>query len=173
MAFLGGNIQPLEMDSNKLIFTGLGTLLCLGIGLSRLLNKQGPKTGDQSPGILQAFGLFFYTCFVKPHRVGGTNTQQDALESFYETQASIYDVTRTTLLKGREDMLALAAAQLLHRAKKQSHQKRIWVDVRRTACHSSNHVGILLWSRSRLLTPTLNIDRWWHWLEHRSNEPLR
>ncbi|ELQ36482.1 hypothetical protein OOU_Y34scaffold00657g8 [Pyricularia oryzae Y34] len=117
------------MDSNKLIFTGLGTLLCLGIGLSRLLNKQGPKTGDQSPGLLQAFGLFFYTCFVKPHRVGGTNTQQDALESFYETQASIYDVTRTTLLKGREDMLALAAAQLLHRAKKQSHQKRIWVDI--------------------------------------------
>lgn len=119
---------------NKLIFTGLGTVLCLTIGLSRLFAKQGQKNSDQSPGILRAFGLFFYSCFVKPHQAGDNSTQQDALESFYKTQASIYDVTRTTLLKGREDMLALAAAQLLHKAEKQSltgksDEKRIWVDI--------------------------------------------
>lgn len=44
-----------------------------------------------------------------------------------------YDVTRKALLKGREDMLALAAAQLRNKAEKQdgcAAKKRIWVDVR-------------------------------------------
>lgn len=46
-----------------------------------------------------------------------------------------YDVTRKLLLRGREDMLALAAAQLLHKAKSESRKagsRRIWVDVRET-----------------------------------------
>jgi betaine lipid synthase len=42
-------------------------------------------------------------------------------------------VTRKALLKGREDMLALAAAQLRFKAEKQENggagRKRIWVDV--------------------------------------------
>jgi betaine lipid synthase len=41
-------------------------------------------------------------------------------------------VTRKTLLKGREDMLALVAAQLRAKAEKQdgsAGRKRIWVDV--------------------------------------------
>ena len=40
-------------------------------------------------------------------------------------------MTRKALLKGREDMLALAAAQLRFKAEKQdgSAKKRIWVDV--------------------------------------------
>lgn len=43
-----------------------------------------------------------------------------------------YDVTRKALLKGREDMLALAAAQLRAKAEKldgSAARKRIWVDV--------------------------------------------
>lgn len=41
-------------------------------------------------------------------------------------------MTRKALLKGREDMLALAAAQLRFKAEKQdggAGKKRIWVDV--------------------------------------------
>ena len=44
-------------------------------------------------------------------------TQQDALESFYGQQAGAYDNTRKVLLRGREDMLALVAAQLESKAK--------------------------------------------------------
>ena len=43
-----------------------------------------------------------------------------------------YDVTRKALLKGREDMLALAAAQLQSKAEKRdsgAQRNRIWVDV--------------------------------------------
>lgn len=69
---------------------------------------------------------FAWTCFLKPHTGDSTGSQQDALESFYKAQAGIYDATRAKLLHGREDMLALAAAQL--KAQKLSH-KPIWVDV--------------------------------------------
>lgn len=62
---------------------------------------------------------------------GTSNGQQDALESFYKAQAGVYDATRKRLLKGREDMLGLVAAQLVHKAaKERTHDpKRIWVDV--------------------------------------------
>ncbi|KAK3679430.1 hypothetical protein LTR78_000991 [Recurvomyces mirabilis] len=73
---------------------------------------------------------FAYSCFFKPHTGDGTGSQQDALESFYKSQASIYDATRSTLLQGREDMLALVAAQVKHRRTTgQSPQKPIWVDI--------------------------------------------
>lgn len=73
---------------------------------------------------------FAWNCFLKPHTGDGSGSQQDALESFYKTQASFYDATRSRLLRGREDMLGLVAAQL-----KQQQQagklprKPIWVDV--------------------------------------------
>lgn len=71
---------------------------------------------DNSPSSLKSLLLFCYSCFLKPHTTAGTTgTQQDALESFYGSQAGIYDATRGTLLKGREDMLALVAAQLRYR----------------------------------------------------------
>lgn len=46
-------------------------------------------------------------------------------------QADVYDATRKRLLRGREDMLALAAAQLKYKADKGvfSGQKPIWVDI--------------------------------------------
>ena len=76
------------------------------------------------------YGTFAYTCFLKPHSGDGTGNQQDALESFYSSQASIYDATRSRLLQGREDMLALAAAQMKTRRESgQINKKPIWVDI--------------------------------------------
>ena len=46
-------------------------------------------------------------------------------------QADVYDATRTLLLQGRQDMLALVAAQLIYKASKQKHPcaKPTWVDI--------------------------------------------
>lgn len=79
---------------------------------------------------IHLLGQFAYSCFLKPHTGDGTGNQQDALESFYSSQASIYDATRSKLLQGREDMLALVAAQVKHRRETgQIAHKPIWVDV--------------------------------------------
>jgi betaine lipid synthase len=89
------------------------------------------------------YAIFFYTCFLKPfsgkkptRRGSISSNQQDALESFYKGQAAIYDATRVQLLKGREDMLALAATQLKLRAEKRVSSgggvggpRPIWVDI--------------------------------------------
>lgn len=45
-------------------------------------------------------------------------------------KASIYDATRSKLLRGREDMLALVAAQLKHQCAKDFRlEKPVWVDL--------------------------------------------
>ena len=76
------------------------------------------------------YSTFVYSCFLKPHSGDGTGNQQDALESFYKSQASIYDATRNRLLQGRQDMLALVAAQVRYRRESgQIAQKPIWVDI--------------------------------------------
>lgn len=71
---------------------------------------------------------------MKPHQGDAKGTQQDALESFYKKQAGAYDATRKVLLRGREDMLALVAAQLRSKADStpttRATSKPIWVDVR-------------------------------------------
>ncbi|KAI9893827.1 MAG: hypothetical protein M1814_005380 [Vezdaea aestivalis] len=74
---------------------------------------------------------FAYVSFFKPHSRDSTAGQQVALESFYKLQADVYDVTRKSLLHGREDMLNLAAAQLKFRDSKtcEKPQRRIWVDI--------------------------------------------
>ncbi|KAI9070341.1 S-adenosyl-L-methionine-dependent methyltransferase [Trametes sanguinea] len=83
---------------------------------------------------LWVYWKFFYACFLKPVEHGNTadvkalTGQQRALEGFYRTQAEIYDATRGTLLRGREDMLQLAAAQLKHRLGARE-SKPIWVDI--------------------------------------------
>ena len=76
------------------------------------------------------YGTFAYSCFLKPHSGDTTGNQQDALESFYNSQASVYDATRNGLLQGRQDMLALVAAQVKHgRENGRIKQKPIWVDI--------------------------------------------
>lgn len=73
---------------------------------------------------------FAYNCFLKPHSGDKSGNQQDALESFYKSQAGIYDATRSKLLDGRENMLGLVAAQIKHQSESgQLTRKPIWVDV--------------------------------------------
>ncbi|VEU23590.1 DEKNAAC104616 [Brettanomyces naardenensis] len=72
--------------------------------------------------------MFCWNCFVKPFmpssvRRSRSAAQQQALEAFYETQAKIYDTTRSTLLKGREDSLKLAISHL------SKTKNLVWVDV--------------------------------------------
>lgn len=130
MASLGGNMLLSELDF-KVCFAGIAGIICLATGLSRVVARISLETtDDEAPGLAKSLLLFAYSCFLKPHRGGGKGSQQDALESFYKTQAGVYDSTRRTLLKGREDMLALVAAQLEVRARiSEGKTKRIWVDV--------------------------------------------
>lgn len=78
------------------------------------------------PGTLKAYLRFIYGSFLKPHTGDSNGNQQEALESFYQSQAEAYDITRTTLLRGRDDMIELVAAQLKH---KNFARKPVWVDV--------------------------------------------
>jgi betaine lipid synthase len=92
------------------------------------------KSQDEAPGLIKSFFLFFYSSFLKPHQGDSKGNQQDALESFYKKQAGAYDATRKVLLRGREDMLALVAAQIQAKlkdtdAKNDKKTKRVWVDV--------------------------------------------
>jgi hypothetical protein len=88
-----------------------------------------PKAASEH---LLPYWQFFYASFLKPHTAVSTNGQRDALESFYSSQAAAYDVTRAQLLKGREDMLSLCAAQLKVRENwEDMPRNRIWVDVRK------------------------------------------
>jgi betaine lipid synthase len=79
---------------------------------------------------LYSYFKFFYASFLKPHERGDETNQQFALESFYRSQAQVYDATRSRLLRGREDLLGLLAAQLLFKMKNKSFRgKPVWVDV--------------------------------------------
>ncbi|KAK3329530.1 hypothetical protein B0H66DRAFT_597107 [Apodospora peruviana] len=132
MVFPGGSMVPPDI-SPKLIFAGVSGVVLFAIGFSKLYhNPLQDGCGDESPSLVRSILIFCYSCFIKPHSGGAKNTQQDALESFYSSQAGIYDQTRKALLKGREDMLALVAAQLRFKAEKDgagSKRGRIWVDV--------------------------------------------
>lgn len=120
LSSLGQNFAHLHSHSQLLAGIAGITLLA---GLSQLFTQGS----DEEPGLLRSLLLFAWNCFVKPHAEDGTG-QQGHLESFYANQAGIYDRTRKGLLKGREDMLALVAAQLKF-AREKGDRKRIWVDV--------------------------------------------
>jgi betaine lipid synthase len=122
----GGNIFAIGSNLQMLI-AGLATAILSIFGLSSLL-----KTGNESPGLLKSFFLFAYSCFIKPHQGDTKGNQQDALESFYKKQAGAYDATRKVLLRGREDMLSLVAAQLqsdTQNGTAGNSKKKVWVDV--------------------------------------------
>lgn len=73
---------------------------------------------------------FAWNCFLKPVR---GRSQLERLNSFYADQADVYDDTRGGLLKGREDMLRLVAAQLKTQEKAQRYSTKktpkVWIDV--------------------------------------------
>ncbi|UQC88162.1 uncharacterized protein CLUP02_13685 [Colletotrichum lupini] len=128
MASLGGNILPLDLDL-KTTFAGLSAVALSGLLFSKLLSKNDAESLE-APGLFKSFLLFFYSCFIKPHNGDKKGNQQDALESFYKKQAGAYDATRKVLLQGREDMLALVAAQLKAKGPKKGNKaRRVWVDV--------------------------------------------
>ncbi|KAK9452997.1 hypothetical protein V1511DRAFT_463368 [Dipodascopsis uninucleata] len=67
--------------------------------------------------------IFAWNCFLKPFTNVTNADQQAQLESFYQGQASVYDLTRSKLLQGREEMLQLVAA---HTANKKNI---MWIDI--------------------------------------------
>jgi betaine lipid synthase len=130
MASPGGNIMPFGSEI-KPLYAGLAVAVLGGAFLTVLLTRS--QGNSESPGVAQSFFRFFYSSFVKPHQGDARGNQQDALESFYKSQAGAYDATRSVLLHGREDMMALVAAQLQYKANvappKGDKNKRIWVDI--------------------------------------------
>ncbi|CAL5869670.1 uncharacterized protein PFLUO_LOCUS3900 [Penicillium psychrofluorescens] len=98
------------------------------VGLVLLISFDKIKINSDNG--LSTYIKFVWANFLKPHEHGGEG-QQYALESFYKTQAAVYDATRRRLLHGREDMLGLVAAQLKYKvdSKKIKNGKAIWVDV--------------------------------------------
>ncbi|TVY49827.1 hypothetical protein LOCC1_G000422 [Lachnellula occidentalis] len=111
----------------------VGATLFLLVGIFFTLSLRLSSKGiEDNPSAFESFLRFFYASFLKPHSGEDTgNGQQDALESFYKAQAGVYDATRKRLLRGREDMLGLVAAQLVYKdATERTHDaKRIWVDI--------------------------------------------
>ncbi|KAI1074310.1 hypothetical protein F5B20DRAFT_463769 [Whalleya microplaca] len=130
MGSLGGNVLP-PQPYLKIYFVGVAVVSFVGLCFSSFFKKKNQV--HENPNLLQSLWLFFYSCFLKPHNGDSKGNQQDALESFYKKQAGAYDATRRALLKGREDMLSLAAAQLAYRATKtdgsSEKKRRVWVDV--------------------------------------------
>lgn len=125
MASHGGNIFSLGS-----VPTLLGGIVAAALSTLCLSSVFGGNK-DEAPGLIKSFFLFFYSSFLKPHQGDSKGNQQDALESFYKKQAGAYDATRKVLLRGREDMLALVAAQLKSKAENENNKKnkRIWVDI--------------------------------------------
>lgn len=129
MAALGPSILPKDPHT-QIIFAGATIVILIGVIFAATLNS-AKKEDAENPSGFTSFLRFFYASFLKPHTGDVGNGQQDALESFYKAQAGVYDATRKRLLRGREDMLGLVAAQLVQKAtKERTHDiKRIWVDV--------------------------------------------
>lgn len=133
MASLTPSILSRDPHTQILAVGATVVVLVAVIFASTLRSSAAKYDDDENPSPLTSFLRFFYASFLKPHASGeGVNGQQDALESFYKAQAGVYDSTRKRLLRGREDMLGLVAAQLVQKAAKdRTHDpKRIWVDVR-------------------------------------------
>lgn len=132
MAVLGPSILPKDPQS-QIFIAGATIVILLGLffAATQKTTKKEEEHDDENQSGFASFLRFFYASFLKPHTGDVGNGQQDALESFYKAQAGVYDATRKRLLRGREDMLGLVAAQLVQKAaKERTHNtKRIWVDV--------------------------------------------
>lgn len=122
-AFIGSTLSSLQLSQASTFIAAIGLLI--GFVLLRL------AASSKALESVRVYAHFAWNCFFKPHTGDGSRNQQDALESFYKTQASIYDATRMRLLRGREEMLGLVAAQLKHKVEAGLlSSKPIWVDVR-------------------------------------------
>ncbi|KAJ5974158.1 hypothetical protein N7481_011368 [Penicillium waksmanii] len=117
-----------SMDWLHVYIAGAAFLVFALVALVLFVSFQPVKI-DLNHGAFTYF-KFIWASFLKPHD-SQAGDQQDALESFYKTQASVYDATRRRLLRGREDMLGLIAAQLKHKveSKEIKSGKAVWVDI--------------------------------------------
>lgn len=115
-------------DWLHLYIAGIAFLVFGLVSLVLLFHSQQGKADDNES--IFTYLIFAWANFFKPHDKKGEG-QQDALESFYKSQATVYDATRRRLLHGREDMLGLVAAQLKHRMENKVFKegKAIWIDV--------------------------------------------
>jgi betaine lipid synthase len=86
MASLGGNITPPDGISPKIFFAGIAGVVFFSIGLYQLSSKPSQNSNDEEPSFVKSILLFCYSCFLKPHS-GAHGSQQNALESFYASQA--------------------------------------------------------------------------------------
>ncbi|KAI9729691.1 MAG: hypothetical protein M1834_006640 [Cirrosporium novae-zelandiae] len=120
------NFVPTSLHSEIAICASLVFLLIAIIFTYSFAKRKG---GSDSG--FHSFLWFFYASFLKPHETSDEGGQQFFLESFYKAQASVYDSTRKRLLRGREDMLGLVAAQLKYKLKKKTlgRSRPVWVDI--------------------------------------------
>lgn len=127
-------LNMLQEPRIQIFLLGATLFLFIAVIFITIITTFTSKSSEQeeTPSALKSFLKFFYASFLKPHNGDGTeNGQQDALESFYKAQANVYDATRKRLLRGREDMLALVAAQLVNKKNREHRHetRRIWVDI--------------------------------------------
>ncbi|KKK25827.1 hypothetical protein P175DRAFT_0502893 [Aspergillus ochraceoroseus IBT 24754] len=117
------------MDRLYVSIAGTAALVCALVAIVLLVALRKNSKLDSDKGFF-VYLKFIYANFLKPH-ARGAHGQQDALESFYRTQATVYDATRKRLLRGREDMLGLVAAQLKYKVdnKELRAGKAVWVDI--------------------------------------------
>lgn len=74
----------------------------------------------------KSFLVFIWACFIKPFIPSSrkhSHTHQNNLESFYKTQAKVYDTTREILLQGRDKALKLAYAHISQK------ENLVWIDI--------------------------------------------
>jgi betaine lipid synthase len=123
-------IDMLPSGTYLKVITAAGLLAVLAVAIFAVA-LFGSKDDSKYLHILNSYLTFFYASVLKPHSDGSGDSQQDALESFYKIQATVYDTSRRRLLRGREDMLGLAAAQLKFRIEQEGRvgSRPIWVDV--------------------------------------------
>ncbi|KAJ5176018.1 uncharacterized protein N7482_001895 [Penicillium canariense] len=116
------------MDWLHIYIAGAASLVFALVAVVLLVSSQQVKI-DLDHGPL-TYLKFIWANFLKPHDKHAEG-QQGALESFYKTQAAVYDATRRRLLHGREDMLGLVAAQLKYKVENKEIKagKAVWVDV--------------------------------------------
>ncbi|ORX59384.1 S-adenosyl-L-methionine-dependent methyltransferase [Hesseltinella vesiculosa] len=109
-------LQPFLIQyrwAHALLFSLIGTLLSMCVAWDQVKTPL----------------MFMYSCFFKP--LGKHDNHQSRLESFYQDQASIYDRTRDSLLRGRRTMLKLSAAHLKSQLANGTYgnRKPIWIDL--------------------------------------------
>ncbi|CBF70581.1 hypothetical protein AN5914.2 [Aspergillus nidulans FGSC A4] len=108
-------------DRHYASIAGAAFFVCALVAVVLVVASQKRNKVDNNSGI-SVYLRFIYASFLKPHDKGCQLTAP---------QATVYDATRKRLLRGREDMLGLVAAQLKYKVENKELRKgkAIWVDI--------------------------------------------